>query len=173
MRLKELTRENSQLIRKWRNEDLAGFRTAYPLTVEMQDDFYNKAICNRNSSHRYWAITAYELIQPSFIGMVGLTDIQQENGLAEISLIIHPDYRGKGCGEEAVSLVLDQAFNYLGLKTVFGECYQCSEAIPFWQKICDKYKAYTTTLPNRKYWDGNYYNSLYFSVSKDGFDSAI
>jgi RimJ/RimL family protein N-acetyltransferase len=104
------------------------------------------------------------------MGFGGITNIQWENRIGEISLILHPDFRNKGYGEKAVELLLDQAFNYLNLQTVCGECYNCNPAAMFWQKIIDKYKAYKTTLLDRKYWDGTYYNSIYFSVDAVNFN---
>ena len=103
--------------------------------------------------------------------MGGFTNIQWQNRLAEISLIVDPEKRDKGYGEKAVELLLDQAFKQLNLKTVFGECYGCNEAAcGFWQSLTAKYKGFTTALPNRKYWNGEYHNSLYFSIDRDDFN---
>jgi len=98
------------------------------------------------------------------MGMGGITNIQWENKLGEISLIINPTLQGKGYGIEAVDMLLHEAFDNLGLKTVFGECYYCNEAVEFWLKIADKYKGSTAVLPNRKLWQGKFYDSLYFSI---------
>jgi RimJ/RimL family protein N-acetyltransferase len=137
----------------------------------MQEKFYREVICNPNSSHRYW-VFHIEKHEPSLVGFGGLTYIQWENRLAEISLIIDPAMRGHGIGEKAVDLILDKAFNYMNLQTVCGECYQCNtEGIKFWKKIADQGRYSINGwvfLPNRKFWDGEYYDSLYFSI--DGGD---
>ena len=101
------------------------------------------------------------------VGMCGLVDIQWENSIAEISLIIDPKQQKRGMGYSAVELVLDEAFNRMGLKTVFGECYECNPAICFWKKITQKYNGYGTALLNRKLWNGKLYDSLYFSIDSD------
>jgi len=101
--------------------------------------------------------------------MGGLTNIQWENRLAEISLIIGPKHRKKGSGTEAVDLLFDEAFNRMGLKTVFGECYKTNTNLGFWEHIVEKYKGYSTTLPNRKFWNKEFYDSYYFSIDSDSF----
>lgn len=178
MKLEIPTLEECQQVRLWRNQSLETLRTPYSLTEQMQADFYRDVICNRNSSHRYWALNSkIEMsdtdvpvdemkIADFLMAFGGLTFIEWENRLARISLIVNPDYRKEGYGEKAVGLLLDKAFNYLNLKTVCGECYVCNLAIPFWEKIVDKYKGANIFLPNRKYWDGVYHDSLYFSIDR-------
>lgn len=175
MKLGVLTRGQCQQVRLWRNECLETLRTPYPLTEEMQDRFYDDVICNPNSRHRYYAI-ALNVKQTfiddrlkdreceRFIGMGGLTKIQWENRIAEISLMIAPEYRKKGYGKEAVFLLLDEAFNRLNLKTVCGEVYTCNPDYEFWAKMNTELHGNSwVALPQRKYWNGRYYNSVYFS----------
>ena len=115
--------------------------------------------------HRYWmAYSADDLV-----GMGGITNIQWENRLGEISLIIDPKQQGKQHGERAVGHLLEQAFGNMGLKTVFGECYMCNEAWKFWKKIVTEHAGQETILPNRKLWKGRFYDSLYFSFDADCF----
>jgi len=101
--------------------------------------------------------------------MGGITNIQWENRIGEISLIVRPFKRGKGRGIEAADLLLAEAFGNMGLKTVFGECYMCNEAWHFWKKIKEMYGGLETILPNRKLWKGTFYDSYYFSIDADGF----
>jgi len=105
-----------------------------------------------------------------FIGMGGLTGIQWENRLAEISLIIDPALREKGYGEKSVDLLLDAAFNQMGLNCVYGECYSCNEARVFWGKIADKYNGNKMILRARKFWQGKFWDSLYFDILKKEYD---
>ncbi len=186
MKLKALSLADLERVRHWRNESLVALRTPFLLTQEQQEQFYREVICSRQANARYWGIvkssdTGYGSFQDSqwepvlnykLIGMCGLENIQWENRLAEISIILNPNYRGKGCGEKAVDLLLDQGFNYLNLENIWGECYECNKAISFWKKVAAKYNAETVTLPNRKYWQGKYYDSLYFNISKSDFGGA-
>jgi len=170
MKLEALTLEQCERVRIWRNAEMEVWRTPFMLTEEMQADFYHDRVYDRNSEHRYWAICTGTGIH-KFLGMGGITYISWENRIGEITLIIDPEKRKDGLGEKAVDLLLDQAFNHLNLKTVFGECYGANEkGCSFWQSITVKYNGFTTALPNRKYWKGVYENSLYFSIDKDDFN---
>jgi RimJ/RimL family protein N-acetyltransferase len=84
-------------------------------------------------------------------------------------MIIDPEMHGKGYGGQAVHELLRQGFDNMGLQTIYGECYECNPAISFWQKISDKYHAYMTKLPERKWYIGMLHDSLYFSISKGGY----
>ena len=159
MELKALTLENVEQVRLWRNKTLEAWRTPYLLTEEMQADFYHNIVCNRDANSRWWAI-----YDSGFIGIAGLTDIEWENGLAQIALSIRPDYRGTGKGAEAVGMVLDNAFGNMGLATIYGECYDCNPAVEFWQKITKEYGGYYTLIPRRKRWQGQLYDALHFSI---------
>jgi RimJ/RimL family protein N-acetyltransferase len=163
MKLQPLTANDCETIRQWRNENLIPWRTPYPLTDLMQDNFYKNIVSNPDSPHRYWAIYEHKQL----IGMGGITNIQWENSIGEITLLINPSLQHKGYGEKAVELLLDNAFNRLNLQTVFGECYESNPAATFWAEITEKYNGYRTSLPNRKYWDGRYWDSLYFSIDRD------
>ena len=171
MELKPLTREDCQKVRLWRNSDMRPWRTPYPLTEKMQDDFYDNVICNRESEHRYFGVWHKERLKEyKFAGMVGLTYIQPENRIAEISLIVNPEVQRKGLGEDAVDLILEYGFHAMRLNTIFGEVYQSNKkGANFWQKITEKYHGYAVLLPDRKFWDGQFYDSVYFSLNKENF----
>jgi RimJ/RimL family protein N-acetyltransferase len=165
MEFRVLTRDNVELVREWRNKCLEALRTPYFLTGEQQQQFYDDVICNRNVKARFWGIW----MSGQFIGMTGLENIEWENSCAEISLIINPEHHGKGYGNQAVDMLLDKGFNYLGLETIYGECYDCNPSIEFWKKIIEKYSADTAILPNRKLWNGSYHDSLYFSFDVEEY----
>ena len=166
MELKAPRIDDMHKVLSWRNSVPESLRTSVLLTAPMQEQFYAAVICNRNSLNRYFTIFGNGGYP---VGFGGLTNIQWENSIAEISLIINPLESGKGNGTKAVDLLLDQAFNKLNLKTVFGECYWCNPATNFWAKIIKKYNAHEALLPNRKYWDGAYHNATYFSIDRDDY----
>lgn len=173
MKLEPLDLEELELVRKWRNEAMETLRTPFFLTRDMQEDFYYEIVCNRENRHRYMAIVDTD----DFIGMGGIINIEWENRLGEISLIINPELRGKGYSEKVVDLILEWAFKNMNLHQVWGEAYYCNpKGISFWEKIVDRYnqrynqinfKAFKTLLPARKYWNGIYWQSLYFSIIKE------
>jgi RimJ/RimL family protein N-acetyltransferase len=162
MRLGPLTLEDVKEVAQWRALVPESLRTPVTLTPEMQAAFYRQVLSDQRTPHRYWAVRNHD-----FIGMVGLTDIQWENGLAEISLIVSPPWRGDGRGAAAVALVLEEAFERMRLETVFGECYVCNPAVHFWQRIAERYQGDITMLPRRKMWAGTLHHSLYFSIGRE------
>ena len=179
MRLETLTLKDCQTVRVWRNESLETLRTARRLSVEEQCRFYQEVVSNPHSPHRYWAIYTDVPDLPGvldgarFLGMGGLTYIQVENRLAEISLILDPEVRGMGLGEQAVDLLLAEGFDRMGLKTIFGECYECNpDGVVFWNKVRDKYSGFSTWLPCRKFWAGEFHSSLYFSIDANSWREA-
>ena len=177
MKLKPLTLSQCEQVRLWRNAEMECWRTSQMLTRDMQEKFYD-SLSERGTDKRYWAIIDDEKRTQyfdgnAFVGMGGINNIQWENRIGEITLIIDPARRKDGIGEKAVELLLDQAFNCLNLQTVCGECYECNANVEFWEKITEKYginEGYITTLTNRKYWQGKYYNSTHFAIDKYDFN---
>ena len=176
MELRPLTESDMEQVRVWRHDVPNVLRTPYMLTEEMQQDYYERVICNRDSSTRYWGLwdevpdVPWELDE--FIGYGGIENISWENGNGEISLLISPDYRGKGYGKQAVGLFLDQAFNNLRLEHIYGECYECGPW-RFWNSMALIYSKATRDLacwlPARKYYQGEYHDSYYFTFSAESY----
>lgn len=172
LRLDALTQADCERVRAWRNQDPSGLRTPFLLTREMQEDFYRRVVCDRLSGHRYWAVVNDDLPRSpedhgdQLVAMVGLTNIAWENGTTEIALQVDPAHQRQGVGAGAVALALEQAFDRMRCETVWGEVYTNNPAgFAFWQTIAAEYKAYTTTLPARKFWSGSFHVALYFSIS--------
>ena len=158
---------------KWRNDKIETLRTPYFTSTEMQEKFYKEVISNRNSKHRYFAIESIAegfYHNAEFVAFGGITNIEYENSIAEISLIVNPEYTGKGYGTESVECLLKHAFGNMHLTNIYGECYKCNKpAIKFWEKIADKYNGYKTLLPSRKFYDHEFWDSLYFNINKFDF----
>jgi RimJ/RimL family protein N-acetyltransferase len=159
--LRVLSIEDMEPIRQWRNQCLSTLRTPFPLTKEQQEQWYRDEICNRASRSRFWGVTGEEHL---LVGYGGIENIQWENRIGEISLLINPAEQGRKYGTRAARAIIDQAFNQLNLDTVYAECYQNNPAVRFWDNVFAT--GYRTMLPNRKYSDGDYVNSIYYSLSQ-------
>jgi RimJ/RimL family protein N-acetyltransferase len=154
----------------WRNDKMETLRTPYFTSVEMQEEFYKEVVSNRNSKHRYFAITNKIYIDIIFIAFGGITNIEYENSIAEISLIVNPEYVNKGYGTESAECLLKYAFGNMNLGNIYGECYKCNETgVKFWEKLTDKYNGYKTMLPSRKFYNCEYWDSLYFNINRNDF----
>jgi hypothetical protein len=80
---------------------------------------------------------------------------------------VAPEIRGGGIGSRAFQLLLDEAFKGLRLLTVCGECYRVpGSAEAFWTRETELRQGYIATLPRRKFWNGQLYDALYFSIAR-------
>jgi len=176
-----LTRADCEQIRQWRNADISGARTPYLLTELQQERFYEDIVSNRDSHNRYWAVCEMRVPEKSLyitlvhdetvpmktrhiLGIAGLTDIEWENGRAEIALMIGPDYRGKGHGADALDLLIHWGHNKMRLPTLYGNVYACNPDYEFWLKQIKAYKMFSTEITSGKWWDGVLWNTLYFQI---------
>lgn len=111
----------------WRNapDVLPMLRTGYKTEAE-QAAFYRDVVSNPRSNHWYYALEH----DAQFVGMGGLTYLGRTKGEAEISLILGPEFRGKGLGHASVEALLTEA-RRLGISAVVGECLPTGN-IGFW-----------------------------------------
>jgi RimJ/RimL family protein N-acetyltransferase len=94
--------------------------------------------------------------------MCGLTNITKRD--AEISLMIDPAVRAKGLGTQALKLLLQKGFEEV--EVLYGEVYYCNTALEFWKKVLKGDNVRWSTLPDRKYFSGRWWDSLYFSIMR-------
>jgi RimJ/RimL family protein N-acetyltransferase len=154
-------------ILEWRNGAMETLRTPMRLNREQQEQWYRDVICDRRSTTRYWALVT-EAPDKRLVGYGGIENIQWENRNGEISLLIAPEHRGKQMGARAVRLFLEQAFDFLNLENVYGECYTCGH-VEFWRKAVQFYYGESCLLPSRKYYAGVYYASYYFTFNRETY----
>lgn len=169
MKLKVLSMEDCEQVRLWRNECLNALRTPYPLTKEQQEEFYLNVVCNRNISALYRGVTTKinndgDTVD-MLIGMVGLENIERQNRRAEISIMISPEYRAAGFGEQALVELLRWGFNTENLENIYGECYHANMAVDFWHTMVEKYDGFRTVIEKTKFHNGVYWDSTWFNFN--------
>ena len=166
MKLNALSLPDLEQVRQWRNEQTSMLRTPLLLTQEQQETFYWDVVSNRQSNARYWGLVQRE--KDILIGMIGLENIQWENRLAEISLLLTPGGMVK-VGSKALKLLLHEGFMNMNLENIFVEVYECNPNLPFWMNMVEKYDTCVVRLPNRKYYNGEYWPSYYINFNKEDF----
>jgi len=72
----------------------------------------------KNKTGIWWAICAKD--DGKFIGAGGLNDLSLENKKAEIGFWLLPEYWGKGIMTETIPLIINYAFNNIGLHRIEG-----------------------------------------------------
>lgn len=174
MQLTVLTKQDVELVRQWRNQNLSIWRTPYLLGESMQADWYDKDVCNRDSKNRWWAVKEDETHIDIFkrgelIGMVGLCNISLENRNAEFTIIINPSLTRKGYGTQALKLLLDKGFFEINLENIYSEAYTCNPNIEFWYKTFKRFEIDYVFLRARKFYNGEYWPSVYFNFNRDEY----
>lgn len=143
---------------------MESLRTGYMTNSERQKNWYDSL---DPMVHRYWAFFSPDSEAPhGQFAFGGLTYISWENRSAEISLIVRPGDRKKGGGMESVRLLLHEGFHNMNLRVIYGEVYHCNPGRHFWRKVYEFWNAETAELPKRKYWDGKYFDSTYFAITR-------
>lgn len=165
IKLRPIEKSDLRLIIEERNKVLETLRTPYMLNMEMQEDYFNKTICNRDSKTRYYIFEN----RGESLGYGGIENIEWENRRGEISLIIWERLRGKNWGIVCANQILKIAFDFLNLESIYGECYYCG-AVDFWKKFLSKIDNMHVSfdLPFKKYFNGTYYDSFYFTIIRNG-----
>jgi RimJ/RimL family protein N-acetyltransferase len=153
--LKPLTKEVAIMAAAWRNANPQALRTETTSTKASQLRFWRNL---RKLPHKYWGIYS----NGEAVGICGLTNITKRD--AEISLMIDPAVRAKGLGTQALRLLIIEGF--YEVEQLYGEVYYCNTAMEFWKKVLKGDNVRWSTLPDRKYWNGRYWDSLYFSIMK-------
>jgi RimJ/RimL family protein N-acetyltransferase len=161
--------DDCEQVRLWRNDCLQALRTPYPLTEEQQEEFYQKVVCNRNANSLYRGVTTEingdgDTID-MLIGLVGLENIERQNSRAEISIMIKPEYRAAGFGEQALDELLKWGFLTENLQNIYGECYHANMAVDFWNNMVKKYDGFQTAMEKTKFYNGVYWDSAWFNFN--------
>jgi RimJ/RimL family protein N-acetyltransferase len=147
--LRAPTREECQLVRVWRNEpDVAPMLRTGAKTEAEQDVFFRDIVSRSDSGHRYYALEH----DGTFIGLGGLTYLNDPHGSPltnQITLVIGAPFRQRGLGTKAVNALLIEAFTWLRLPYVQGECFAAGP-VWFWRLCVARlpYKAWHTLEPN-------------------------
>jgi RimJ/RimL family protein N-acetyltransferase len=160
LRLEPIRLWHQRKILEWRRQSPEAWRTPPPYTMWKQIKWHFLTV--RRNPYTYWAIYDDDL----FIGQGEISNVNWGNRNGEIGLVIDPKWRGRGYGGESAVKMLGAAFA-LGLLCIYGEVYHCNSARSFWEHLFKELGGYLTILPNRKYWQGQYYDSTYFSVDAE------
>jgi UDP-4-amino-4,6-dideoxy-N-acetyl-beta-L-altrosamine N-acetyltransferase len=120
IRLEPLNSETAEQVRVWRNSPEVSSRMEYRdfISAEMQQKWFESV---QNSRYAYFVI--YSADAP--VGMIHLAQINPEEKTAESGLFIgNPPFIGTGVALAASLLLLDYAFDTLGLEKIRAKVKQ-------------------------------------------------
>jgi len=133
--LKTIDKIDLPTLLAWRNDwRLIQFTRQWDLIneVEHQDWFDRQA---RDPATRMYKIMFKCGDAEGPVGVCGLTSIDYRNSRAEFSLYIIPEFKRRGIGKNALSLLLKHAFLNMGLNLVWGETFDENPAIPMFESL--------------------------------------
>ena len=136
---------------------------SYPLSMTEEENWW-EGFLTRQGDH----IFAIEADDGTYIGNIGLHDIQQENRRALLGIIIgEKAYWGQGYGTDAIRAMLAWAFGYLNLNRVSLTVYEYNErAIRCYLKCGFRHEG---RMRQARYLDGQYYDELMMGILRDEF----
>lgn len=113
----------------------------------------------------HWAISNEK---SEYLGTVSLKNIDKDNEKAELGIVVHPVYMGKGIASEALQEIAEKAFNELGLNKIYLYVRCDNErAIAFYKKNQMELEgcAKDHILIHKEYKD-----VLWFALRKSNYD---
>lgn len=165
IRLRALEKEDLPRFVGWMNdpETQRFMAVRYPLSMTEEETWWQR-YQERVNDH----IFAIETEDGTYIGNVGLHNVEAENRRAGLGIMIgHKDYWGRGYGTDAIRALLGWAFGYLNLHRVYLTVYDYNQrAIRSYEKCGFQHEG---TMRQARYIDGHYYDELMMGILKDEF----
>lgn len=164
--LRPITIDDTELVLKWRNSKKVVENFIYRQPVTRQDHI--KWLENKVDKGLVYQFIVCDLDSDMPVGVVYLQNFEEENKKAESGIFLGEVY-GKGIGTQAYKLLLDYAFNELGMHKVVARVLAGNTAsVRLHEKSGYKQEAY---LRDELFLDGKYEDLILFgAINKDGKD---
>jgi len=158
MSVHALTESGALEALKWRQQMQPGLRTPFELS-ESDQSAWRSELCNR-PDQRFWEIR--DESEGTIAAVIGLTSIEWENGKAEMSVMAP----APGVLGVALKVLMEMAFKGMRLHSIFKEIYTCDPWEIEWNDVfySQAPKVRVVTLPARKFWHGQYFNSTLWTI---------
>lgn len=119
--LREYRKEDLGFMREWVNdpETVRNLDDVFicPHTQNMTEDYLNRTLENKAEGEIHFVIADPKT--DAYIGQIALMHIDWRNRVAMLGIVIaKPENRKRGCGREAIGLILDFAFRQVNLHRV-------------------------------------------------------
>lgn len=169
--LSPIKTDDAEKFYQWVNDfDTSVYITILPEIVTLQSEKNFLTSVSNGSSDTY-ILSIIDSKSDELIGIVGLHKVDFVNRNCEIGIFIgNKNYTNKGYGTEAVTLMLDFAFNVLNLHNVWARVYQYnSPSIKMLKKIgfYETGKTRQAKLIGKKYFD-----ILHFDILENEYESV-
>ncbi len=163
--LSPMTTQDAEKITEWLNDfqttDYIG-KSSGIITVEVEKQFLEEHIKEEAT------FGIIEIETDEIVGTISLEKIDHLNRIGTLGIFIgNTKARNKGCGTEAIRLILDYGFNYLNLNNICLDLLEVNERALACYKKCG-FKEYGR---RRKciYLDGKYYDRIRMDILAEEF----
>lgn len=167
-RLRALERDDLPHFVRWINdpETRRFMAIRYPLSMTEEEKWWEGLLDRKDH------IFAIETEDGTYIGNIGLHDIEPENRRAMLGIIIGDKrYWGQGYGTDAIRAMLGWAFGYLNLHRVYLTVYAYNaRAIRCYEKCGFRHEG---VMRQARYTDGQYFDGLMMGVLRDEFFAQV
>lgn len=163
--LSPMNEEDAEKFVEWLNDfqvtDYTG-RSDSVMTLQGEIEWFK----NISKNPANFAIVTLE--QDELIGTIGIENINTTNRIGTLGIFIGSSCnRNKGCGTEAVNLILDFAFNYMNLQNINLDVMDFNERAIACYKKCG-FKEYGRRR-KCKFVNGKYYDSISMDILAEEF----
>lgn len=163
VRLRRLRPEDRKKTFDWRNmPDIYRWCRQNDVLHLLKHESWFTAQAQDNSMTMY----GVESEDEKFVGVCGLTSIDNINGRAEFSLYIGPEFQGMGYGEAALRALCSKGFNDYRLNSIWGESFEDNPAIKMFFRVGFKEEGRRRQFYYRS---GRYIDAILFSMLRDEY----
>lgn len=157
VQLRAFENEDVKHLHRWFNEkESLSMVGRTPITYDETEQY----VLNMRKDNA--VIMGIENKEKEFVGWIHLTDISPSHGRAEIGLLLAPEYRGRGYGEDAMKNMIEMGFNQLRLNRMYLTTRGINErAIGLYKKLGFKVEG---TLRQHAFINGKYYDTIFMGL---------
>lgn len=101
------------------------------------------------------------------VGVVSLSHVDTTVRKCEFSIMITPEFRGRGYGRKALNDLLDHAFNDLNMRQVYSDVFENNPSRALYKDIGFRECG---ILPDWYYKNGTYVNTVVIVITKDEYN---
>lgn len=122
MRLRALEISDLPYLYQWENDATAwcDSETHNPLSQHLLRDYIEQSTGDIYKDGQLRLIIESQAQTPQTLGCMDLFDFDPRSGKAAIGMYIAQEHRGKGVGKQAVALLEEYAFRFLGLHMLYA-----------------------------------------------------
>ena len=156
---------NLEQLRTWRNRpDLRKYFREYE---EISEEKQQKWFAKTNSDKNQVNFEIHDQQTNKLIGDCGLYHIHWAYSTAEFGIFLgDDDYRSKGCGSDALRILIRYGFDNLNLNRIWCEVYDNNPSIELYKYLGFQYEG---TMKEHYYDDGRYWDSHLLGMLKSDY----